>query len=342
LARGRARAFVVNAGNANAFTGKAGERSVRRTAEAAARALGVRPAEVFIASTGVIGEPLPEGRIIAALPGLKDGLEPGGIARAARAIMTTDTFAKGACRRVAIGEAEVTIAGFCKGAGMIAPNMGTMLAFLFTDARLPAPVLQGLLARAADRSFNCISIDGDTSTSDTCLLFATGAVGRRQPVIERVGDPRLKPFRAAIEAVMLELAHLVVRDGEGATKFVTVAVSGAASRRSARRLAFAVADSPLVKTALAGGDPNWGRIVAALGKAGEPLDQRLLTIAVGGRPVAAEGGRHPDYDEAANARYLAGKEIEIAIDLGLGRGAATVWTCDLTHGYIDVNADYRS
>ena len=342
LEGGHARALVVNAGNANAFTGAVGERSVKRTAEAAAALLGVSPGEVFIASTGVIGEPLPEQRIIDVLPALKGGLKPEGFEAAARAIMTTDTFAKGASRRVRIGNATVTIAGFCKGAGMIAPNMGTLLTFLFTDARLPADVLQACLVRAANKSFNCISIDGDTSTSDTCLLFATGAVGAAQPAIEGLDDPNLIEFRRGLNKVCRELAQLVVRDGEGASKFVTIRVNGATCKKSARKLGLSVAGSPLVKTAVAGQDPNWGRIVAALGKAGEPMDQNLLRIWIGGLPVAENGARHPAYDEAALARHMKGQEIEIEIELGLGSGACTVWTCDLTHGYIDVNADYRS
>ena len=343
LASGKgARGLVVNAGNANAFTGTVGERSVKRTAEGAAKLLGAKPNQIFIASTGVIGEPLPEDRIIEALPSIKATLSPNGFERAARAIMTTDTFVKGAMRRTKIGDAEITIAGFCKGAGMIEPNMGTMLAFLFTDACLPAPVLQALLGRAADLTFNCITVDGDTSTSDTCLLFATGAVGRRQPRIERAGDAKLRVFKEALESIMRELAQLVVRDGEGATKFVTIKLAGASSAAAAKRLAFAVANSPLVKTAIAGQDPNWGRIVAALGKAGEPLDQARLDIRIGGLLVAEKGARAAHYDEVATARHMRGEEIVIEIDLGLGRGAATVWTCDLTHAYIDINADYRS
>ncbi|MSO73547.1 MAG: bifunctional glutamate N-acetyltransferase/amino-acid acetyltransferase ArgJ [Alphaproteobacteria bacterium] len=340
--RGGARGLVVNAGNANAFTGKIGERSVKRTADAAAKMLGAKPKQIYIASTGVIGEPLPEDRIIAALPSIKASLTPDGFSSAAHAIMTTDTFVKGAVRRAKIGDADITIAGFCKGAGMIQPNMGTMLAFLFTDARLPAPVLQSLLGPIADRTFNSITVDSDTSTSDTCLLFATGAVGRAQPRIERAGDAKLRGFKEALEAVMRELAHLVVRDGEGATKFVAIKLTGATSRGAAKRLAFAVANSPLVKTAIAGQDPNWGRIVAALGKAGERLDQAKLDIRIGGLLVAEKGARAAVYDEAATARHMKGEEIVIEIDLGLGRGAATVWTCDLTHAYIDINADYRS
>ncbi len=343
LASGKgARGLIVNAGNANAFTGKVGERSVERTTAAVAKLLGVAPNQIYVASTGVIGEPLPEDRIINALPAIEAALAPDALERAARAIMTTDTFAKGALRRTRIGDAEITIAGFCKGAGMIEPNMGTMLAFLFTDARLPGPVLQALLGRAADRTFNCITVDSDTSTSDTCLLFATGAVGATQPEIERTADPKLRGFKEALDAVMRELAQLVVRDGEGATKFVTIKLGGARSPKSAKRLAFAVANSPLVKTAIAGQDPNWGRIVAALGKAGEPLDQAKLGIRIGGLLVAEKGARAAAYDEAATARHMKGQEIVIEIDLGLGRGAATVWTCDLTHAYIDINADYRS
>jgi glutamate N-acetyltransferase/amino-acid N-acetyltransferase len=341
LKRGRARGLVVNAGNANAFTGKGGEDVVRRTAAAAAKLIGCKPREIFVASTGVIGEPLPVERIEAALPALAKALSPDAMAACARAIMTTDTFPKASVRTAEIGGVPVTIAGFCKGAGMIQPNMGTTLSFIFTDATLPAEVLRPLVSRAADRSFNCITIDSDTSTSDTCLVFATGA-GARHPRIVRAGDPRLKGFRAALESLMTDLAQQIVRDGEGATRLVEIRVSGAKSARSARALGFAVANSPLVKTAVAGGDPNWGRIVMALGKVGEPLDQARLAIKIGGQKVARAGARHPDYDEARAAEHMKGQEILFEIALGVGPGAATVWTCDLTHAYIDINADYRS
>ena len=346
LAGGRASALVVNAGNANAFTGAPGVAAVKRTARAAARLVGGPAGRVFIASTGVIGEPLADARIARALPALHARLveEASGNAAwedAARAIMTTDTYAKGATRRARIGGVSVTINGIAKGSGMIAPDMATMLAFIFTDARLPAPLLQTMLRRANGRSFNAITVDGDTSTSDTCLLFASGA-GAAHPAIRRAGDPRLKDFRAQLEALMVDLAQQIVRDGEGAGKFVAVTVSGAASEPAARRLAFAVANSPLVKTAIAGEDPNWGRIVMALGKAGPALDQSKLAIRIGGVPVARGGRVHPDYREAAAARHMKGREIEIAVSVGRGRGRATVWTCDLSHGYVEINADYRT
>ena len=340
LPRGAARAVVVNSGNANVFNGPEGRAAVRATAEGAAGLAGAEPEDVYIASTGVIGEPLDAGKIVAALPGLHAGLDAGAWEPAARAIMTTDTFPKGATRRAEIDGVAVTLCGIAKGSGMIAPDMATMLAFAFTDAALPAAVLQTLLAGANSGSFNCITVDSDTSTSDTLLLFATGEAAH-EPVTE-AGDKRLDGFRAALGSLLLDLAQQVVRDGEGARKFIEVAVSGAASAEAARIIAMAVANSPLVKTAIAGSDANWGRIVMAIGKAGEKVERERVAIRMGGVTIAEHGYRHPDYDEADVARHMEGRDIAIAIDVGAGEGSATVWTCDLTHGYIEINADYRS
>jgi len=341
LGGGRARAVVVNAGNANAFTGVDGYDATRRTALAAAGLLEAAPGEVLVASTGVIGEVLDERPITALLGGLAAKLSPGAWKAAARAIMTTDTFPKGATRTATIDGVAVTLNGITKGSGMIAPDMATMLAFVCTDASLPAPVLQRLLAPAAGRSFNAITVDGDTSTSDTLLLFATGR-GPRHAAVGDARDRRLKGFRAALDDLMIDLAKQVVRDGEGAEKLIAITVTGAASSRAARRIGLAIGNSPLVKTAIAGGDANWGRIVMAVGKAGERADRDRLGIRIGGVVVAEKGCVHPDYDEASLVPHMAGREIEIAVDVGVGRGRATVWTCDLTHGYIDINADYRS
>jgi glutamate N-acetyltransferase/amino-acid N-acetyltransferase len=341
LPRGRARAIVVNSGNANAFTGAAGDKVVANTAAAAARLFGCRRDEVYIASTGVIGEPVPPDFIAGKLAGMRRSLGARGWRSAAEAIMTTDTFAKAASRTARIGNAKVAISGFAKGSGMIAPDMATMLAFIFTDARLPSAVLQKLLRRAADRSFNAITVDGDTSTSDTVLLAATGQV-KGQPRISRPNDPALAGFAAALAKVCTDLAQQIVRDGEGAQKFVTVNVRGAESKRAARAIGLSIANSPLVKTAIAGEDPNWGRIVMAIGKAGEKADRDRLSIAIGGIPITENGQLVPGYDEAPVARHMKGDEIDLAVDVGVGRGRATVWTCDLTHGYITINADYRS
>jgi glutamate N-acetyltransferase/amino-acid N-acetyltransferase len=341
LAGGKARAILVNAGNANAFTGAAGMAAAKRTAKAVAERLGCQPGRVFVASTGVIGEPLPDDRIIAGLDGLIGDLGPANWRVAAEAIMTTDTFPKVATRTATIDGATVTINGIAKGSGMIAPDMATMLAFVATDAKLPAAVLQPLLRRAVDRSFNAITVDGDTSTSDTLLLCATGQ-GPRHAAVQQPGDRRLADFRAKLEDLLVDLACQVVRDGEGASKFVTVTVTGAASDAAARRIGLAIANSPLVKTAIAGEDANWGRIVMAVGKAGEKADRDRLRIAMGGITIAENGQRRPDYDEAPVAAHMKGREIDIAVDVGVGRGRARVWTCDLTHGYIDINADYRS
>ena len=339
-ARGRAEALVVNAGNANASTGRHGKASVERTVAGAAAALGCSRAHVAVASTGVIGERLDAGRIVGALPALSQRLSPHGWEAAANAIRTTDTFPKLVGATTEIGGRPVAIAGIAKGSGMIAPDMATMLAFLFTDAALDAPVLDRLLREAVDASFNAITVDGDTSTSDMALLFATARAGN--PAIADRRDARLRAFRKALGTVCRALAHLIVRDGEGATKFVTIAVSGAASVRAARRIGLAVANSALVKTAIAGGDANWGRVVMALGNAGERIAPDALAISMGGVRIASAGAVVEGYDEAPVAAHLAGPEIAIDIDVGVGRGRAVVWTCDLTHGYIDINADYRS
>ena len=340
LSGGTVRAIVVNSGNSNVFTGHAGKEVVERTAAAAARLLGCDPRQIFISSTGVIGEPPPGEKIVGALPKLVEGLTVDSWERAARAILTTDTFPKGATATATIDGVKVRLSGFAKGSGMIAPDMATMLAYIFTDATLPAAVLQPLLADANDRSFNCVTIDGDTSTSDTVLLCATQQAAHRP--VASPADRRLDDFRRALDTVMVDLAQQIARDGEGATKFVTIEVAGAATDRAARRIGLSIANSPLVKTALSAGDPNWGRIVMAVGKAGEKIDPDRLVISIGGIPIAAGGGPVPGYDEAPVARCLRGREVTISVDIGIGPGKATVWTCDLTHGYIDINASYRS
>ncbi|MEQ8965978.1 MAG: bifunctional glutamate N-acetyltransferase/amino-acid acetyltransferase ArgJ [Azospirillaceae bacterium] len=340
LPGGRARAIVVNAGNANAFTGAAGRETVDATAAAAARAVGCGSEEVLLASTGVIGEPLAPDAVARHLETARAALSPEGWADAAAAIGTTDTFPKLATATATIDGVPVTVAGIAKGSGMIAPDMATMLGFVFTDAAVAAPALDRMLRGAVDRSFNAITVDGDTSTSDTVILAATGRAGHAP--VTAAGDRRARAFRRALEAVCGDLARQIVADGEGASKFVTIRVSGAASARAARRIGLSIANSPLVKTAIAGEDANWGRIVMAVGKAGERAERDRLAIAIGGVTVTRDGRRVADYDEAPVARHMRGREIDIAVDLGLGRGRATVWTCDLTHGYISINADYRS
>ena len=338
LQDGRARAIVVNSGNANAFTGRVGKTAVEHTGAAAAAALGCAEREVFVSSTGVIGEPLPaESTIVQKLPGLARALASGSWNRAAGAIMTTDTFPKGASATAKIGGRTVRIAGIAKGSGMIAPDMATMLAYVFTDAAVPPDLLQRLTSRAVERSFNAITVDSDTSTSDTVLVAATGAAGNPEP-----DAAMLRGFARALEAVCRDLAHQIVRDGEGASKFVEIAVTGAASARAAKRIGLAIANSPLVKTAIAGEDANWGRIVMAVGKAGEKADRDALRIGIGGVEITRGGQVVPDYDETPVARHMQGQDIRIAVDIGVGRGKATVWTCDLTHGYIDINGSYRS
>jgi glutamate N-acetyltransferase/amino-acid N-acetyltransferase len=343
LRDGKARALVVNSGNANAFTGKKGMETVVITADAAASAVGCVPGEVFIASTGVIGEPLEAGKFAHLLGKLASEAKADAWHAAARAVMTTDTFPKLATRTAKIGGVEVVINGFCKGAGMIQPDMATMLCFVFTDAPIAAPALQALVADSADRTFNCVTIDGDTSTSDTLLVFATGEAEKRGcPRVTEPTDPRIADFAAALHSLLRELAILVAKDGEGITKFVTIEVGGAEDDRAARRIGLAIGNSPLVKTAIAGGDANWGRVVMAVGKSGEAADRDKLSIRFGDILVAHEGERAPTYREEEVGLYMQRPEIVLRVDLGIGEGRATVWTCDLTHGYIDINADYRS
>ncbi len=341
LAGGSARALLVNSGNANAFTGKKGVETTTRQAALAAKVAGCRPDEVFLASTGVIGEPLDAAKFEAVLPETATRVAEGPWIDAARAIMTTDTFPKGATRRVRLGKAEVTINGIAKGAGMIAPDMATMLSFVATDAAIAAPVLQALLSKGVTGSFNAVTIDSDTSTSDTLLLFATGKAAGAETITDPA-DPRLADFAAALDAVLLDLAIQVARDGEGARKLIEVRVKGAVSDASAKRIALSIANSPLVKTAAAGEDANWGRVVMAVGKAGEPADRDRLSIAFGDTRVAFEGERDPHYSEDVASAYMKNQEIVITADIGLGAGTARVWTCDLTKEYVAINGDYRS
>ncbi|MBW4033909.1 MAG: bifunctional glutamate N-acetyltransferase/amino-acid acetyltransferase ArgJ [Proteobacteria bacterium] len=338
LPRGSARGLLVNAGNANVFNGASGAAAVRASAVAAARALTCTAEEIFLASTGVIGEPMPAEKITSVTDGLAARLSPDGWRAAASAIMTTDTFPKAATRTTMIGSTSVRISGIAKGSGMIAPDMATMLAFVVTDAAIPAPMLQTMLVQAIEPTFNCITVDSDTSTSDTVLLFATGSAGNAP--IAHTRD--LKAFRLALLGVLHDLAQMVIRDGEGARKLIEITVTGAVSRRSARRVGLAIANSPLVKTAVAGEDANWGRIVMAVGKAGEPAERDRLAVAVGGVWMAREGRVVDGYQEAPVVAHMGGSEIKIAVDLGMGRGSAVVWGCDLTHGYIDINGSYRS
>lgn len=341
LKGGVARALVVNSGNANAFTGKTGRAATKLTAEFAAKAAGCKTSEVFLASTGVIGEPLDAEKFEPVMTGLAQRARPGDFLDAAKAIMTTDTFPKVATARARIGKATVTLSGIAKGAGMIAPDMATMLSFVFTNAAIAAPVLQSLLKEGVADTFNAVTVDGDTSTSDTLMLFATGKA-RDCPRIARASDPRLKDFRKALNAVLANLSEQVARDGEGARKLIEVTVEGAVSKTSARRIALSIANSPLVKTAIGGEDANWGRVVMAVGKAGEPADRDKLSIWFGGIRVAHRGARDPDYDEAAVTALMKKPEISVKVALGLGRGRDRVLTCDLTKEYIAINGDYRS
>jgi glutamate N-acetyltransferase / amino-acid N-acetyltransferase len=336
-----ARALVVNSGNANAFTGKSGRAATKLTAEIAAKAAGCKPAEIFLASTGVIGEPLDAAKFGPVMQGLADEARPGDFLSAAQAIMTTDTFAKVATARAQIGKTTVTVNGIAKGAGMIAPDMATMLSFVFTDAAIAAPALQALLKEGVADTFNAVTIDGDTSTSDTLMMFATGRAPDA-PHIARAGDPRLKHFKAALKQVLASLSEQVARDGEGARKLVEIVVEGAVSKPSARRIALSIANSPLVKTAIAGEDANWGRVVMAVGKAGEPADRDRLSIWFGGIRVAHKGERDTGYDEAAVSALMKKPEISVKVALGLGKGRDRVLTCDLTKEYITINGDYRS
>jgi glutamate N-acetyltransferase/amino-acid N-acetyltransferase len=343
LKSGKARALVVNSGNANAFTGKSGRAATRFTAALAARASQCKPNEVFLASTGVIGEPLKATQFNGVMDGLVAAAKPGAWLDAAKAIMTTDTFPKLATASAVLGKATVRINGFAKGAGMIAPDMATMLAFVFTDAPIAAPALRALLKGEVEDTFNAVTIDGDTSTSDTLLLFATGAAARSgAPRISSAGDARLKDFRRALHGVLADLSEQIARDGEGARKLVRISVKGAVSKKSARRIALSIANSPLVKTAIAGEDANWGRVVMAVGKAGEPAERDRLAIWFGDIRVAAKGARDPAYDEAKASAYMKRDVIDLTVDLGLGRGADRVLTCDLTQEYVAINGDYRS
>ena len=341
LKPGKARALVVNSGNANAFTGKDGRAACRFTAQLAAHAIGCKPTDVFLASTGVIGEPLKAQVFNGVMEGLVANAHPGDFLAAARAIMTTDTFPKVATAEAKIGRAKVTINGIAKGAGMIAPDMATMLSFVFTDAPLPAAVLQSLLRDSVTDTFNAVTIDGDTSTSDTLMIFATG-LASGAPRIARAADPRLKGFRMALHGVLANLSEQVARDGEGARKLIEVVVEGAVSKASARRIAMSIANSPLVKTAIAGEDANWGRVVMAVGKAGEPANRDKLSIWFGGIRVAHKGARDPGYDEASVSAAMKRPEISVKVALGLGKGRDRVLTCDLTEEYVAINGDYRS
>jgi glutamate N-acetyltransferase/amino-acid N-acetyltransferase len=343
LKGGEARALVVNSGNANAFTGKTGKQATTLTASIAAKATASHANKIFLASTGVIGEPLDATKFNGVLDDLAQKAVPGGWDEAARAIMTTDTFPKVATATVRLGKAKVTINGMAKGAGMIAPDMATMLSFIFTDAPISAAALQSLLKTGVDDTFNAVTIDGDTSTSDTLLAFATGAAAAHgAPKITRASDPRLKAFTKAFHAILADLAEQVARDGEGARKLVEVVVEGATSKMSARRIAMSIANSPLVKTAIAGEDANWGRVVMAVGKAGEPANRDKLSIAFNGIRVATKGARDPSYDEKEVSALMKQDKIQIKVGLGLGKGRDRVLTCDLTKEYVAINGDYRS
>ena len=343
LPGGKARMLVVNSGNANAFTGKKGRAATDATASAASSAAGCAASEVFLASTGVIGEPLDPAKFTHLLADMAKRAQPELWPEAGRAIMTTDTYPKYATQTVLLGDTLVTINGIAKGAGMIAPDMATMLSFVATDAPIAAPVLQELLSKGTAKTFNAVTVDSDTSTSDTLLLFATGAAAKRgAPRIENAKDVRLQPFRRALNKILKNLALQVVRDGEGARKEVEVTVTGAKSARSAKKIALSIANSPLVKTAVAGEDANWGRVVMAVGKAGEPADRDRLSVWFGDIRVAHEGERDPDYSEAATSSYMKRDRIKVRADIGIGRGKATVWTCDLTKEYVAINGDYRS
>jgi glutamate N-acetyltransferase / amino-acid N-acetyltransferase len=343
LKKGAARALVVNSGNANAFTGKKGADAVDITVARAVEAVDCKPHEVFVASTGVIGEPLDAEKFSRLLGDLAKRVEPDAFEAAARAIMTTDTYPKLATRKVLIGDVEVTINGFCKGAGMIAPDMATMLCFIFTDAAISSDALQNLLAEHAQTTFNCMTVDGDTSTSDTCLMFATGAAeARGQKPVAKASSKKLQAFSEALYDLMRDLAIQVAKDGEGASKFVTFEVAGAKTWAAARAIGLSCANSPILKTAIAGEDPNWGRVVMAVGKSGEAADRDKLAIWFGSHCVARDGERAEEYDEKTVAAYMKNREILIRVHVGVGKAAARVWTCDLTHEYISINADYRS
>jgi glutamate N-acetyltransferase/amino-acid N-acetyltransferase len=334
--------LVVNAGNANAFTGKAGVKTVTAVASAAAKRLKCKPTQVFQASTGVIGEPLDPAPMVEALPQLAVSAKADNWAEAAHAIMTTDTFPKASTVTAKLGNNTVAINGIAKGSGMIAPDMATLLVFIFTDAALSNRLLQKLLFQSVAKSFNCTTVDGDTSTSDTVMMFATGAAGGAPAGLKSVGDARLKGFATALDRLCIDLAKQVARDGEGAEKLIEIAITGAESDKAAHRIAMSVANSPLVKTAIAGEDANWGRIVMAIGKAGEKAVRDKLRIRIGGIQVARSGRRDDSYNETSIMPHMKGRNIVVEADVGVGAGRATVWTCDLTHRYIDINGSYRS
>lgn len=341
LKAGEARALLVNAGNANAFTGKAGVATVKAVAAAAGKAFKCKANTIYQASTGVIGEPLNPAFIVNAIPSLASAAKADAWDDAARAIMTTDTFPKASTRRVKLDGKTVTINGIAKGSGMIAPDMATMLSFIFTDAAIPAKVLQSLLSASVAKTFNCVTVDGDTSTSDTVLLFATGTAGAVKG-LKTAADPRLKAFAKALHEVCHDLALQVAKDGEGAEKLIDITITGAETDKAAHRIAMSIANSPLVKTAIAGEDANWGRIVMAIGKAGEKAVRDKIRIKIGGVQVAVKGMRDASYKEAEIMPHMKGRDIKIEADVGVGKGKAQVWTCDLTHRYIDINGSYRS
>jgi glutamate N-acetyltransferase/amino-acid N-acetyltransferase len=340
LPKGKARGLVVNAGNANVFTGKSGMQAVEAIAKSVGTLLHCTKNEVYVASTGVIGEKLDPSKIVEKIATLHDDLQNQNWKDAAIAITTTDTFPKGSHRVLKVGKTTVNLVGIAKGSGMIAPDMATMLGFIFTDAQIPAPILQKLLSRNVKSTFNSITVDGDTSTSDTLLLFATGAAEHALPSSDL--DPILKEFEIGLNEVMLDLAKQIVRDGEGAQKLIKINVSGASSVASARRIGLCIANSPLVKTAIAGEDANWGRVVMAVGKSGENADRDKMSVCFGGIKIAENGGVADNYDEKPVTKHMQGQEVTVDVDVGVGSGVATVWTCDLTHGYIRINADYRS
>jgi glutamate N-acetyltransferase / amino-acid N-acetyltransferase len=341
LKSGTARALIVNAGNANAFTGKAGVKTVKAVASAAAKQFKCKLGDIYQASTGVIGEPLNPAPILNSLATLEADAASDAWDMAARSIMTTDTFAKASTTQVKWGNKTVTINGFAKGSGMVAPDMATMLVFIFTDAALPARIMQKLLSKSVNTSFNCITVDGDTSTSDTVLMFATGQAASLAR-LKSADDSRLKTFSKALDALCLDLAHQVVKDGEGAEKFVEIKITGAESDLAARKIGMSIANSPLVKTAIAGEDANWGRIVMAIGKSGEKALRDKLRIKIGGVLVAAKGMKDTNYKETDIMPHMKGRDIKIEADIGVGKGTSIVWTCDLTHRYIDINGSYRS
>jgi glutamate N-acetyltransferase/amino-acid N-acetyltransferase len=340
LKQGKASALIVNSGNANAFTGAKGEKSVEDIGAYLAKILECQTTEVYQSSTGVIGEPLPDGKMFQGIDRLKEKLGTASYSEAASAIMTTDTYPKMSTKSCMIDGETITLNGIAKGSGMIAPDMATMLAYLFTDLPIEQTILQKLVSKAIDKTFNCITVDGDTSTSDTVLVFATGKAGITPITDEK--DSRLRAFNRILNKQLKELALAIVKDGEGISKFVTIKVRGAKGKRAAKRIGLSIANSPLVKTAIAGEDPNWGRIIMAVGKSGEAADRDTLNIWIGGHQVTAEGARIEGYDEALLAEYMKGENILIEVDIGLGRGIAEIWTCDLTHDYISINADYRS